>query len=158
MYQENAVCWLIASDRNLICVLTHRRHFWNTSNIRSIQKLWFIVINILHFNDELWFRLQWLPGFYVHCLSTKSVERFFFSIQASYCMNVSCSFINCKNSASTISGERVFNSALSFIQVRMQLRNRETIYLSDKLNYYLIVSYLISTPSWLLRFSMWMAG
>lgn len=115
---------LIAGEGSLVCVLTHRRHFWNTGNVRSIQKLWFIIINILHFNNEFWFRFQGFPGFYVHCLSTESIERFFFSVQAPYCVNVSCGLINCKNSASTISREGVFNSALSLVQVGMKLRER----------------------------------
>lgn len=53
--------------------LTHIRHFRHSYNVWSICELWSIVIDVLHFDDKLRFRLKGLVCSSVNSLRVKYI-------------------------------------------------------------------------------------
>ncbi len=53
--------------------LTHLGHLWHWTFVRSLDELWGVVIDVLHFDDELWRWFQRLVGVSVDDLCSKRV-------------------------------------------------------------------------------------
>lgn len=106
-------------------LLTNYWHFRNTSSIKFFWKCWFIVINVMDFDNELRFWLHWPESSSVNSLGTQGVKGFLFSVNSSSGMNVTCFLVNNKKSTSPISWQNVLERPISLVLVRMKLKKGE---------------------------------
>lgn len=105
--------------------LTHYWHFRNTSSVNFFLKCWFIVIDVMDFDDKLWFRFHWSQGSSINSLGTQGVKGFLFPVNSPSSMNVTCFLINYKKSTSPISWQNVFEGSISLVLVRMKLKKKK---------------------------------
>lgn len=104
--------------------LTNRRHFGYLSIVRAIQELGLIVINILHFDNELRLWFDWQVGGAVSGLSSQRVVGLFLPVQTLRGMYVACVLIDGENGGRTFTCEHVFHFALTFVHIRMKLQGK----------------------------------
>lgn len=102
-------------------LLTHRRHFWNSCCIWTIQKFGFIVIDILNFDNKLRFRFHRLVGESVQCLGSECIIGLLLPVQSLGGMNIPSVLINNENGTCPFTWQDVFDGTISFINIRVKL-------------------------------------
>ena len=105
--------------------LTHYWHFRNTSSVNFFWKCWFIVIDVMDFDDKLRFRFHWSQSSSINSLGTQGIKGFLFPVNSPSSMNVTCFLINYKKSSSPISWQNIFEGSISLVLVRMKLKRKK---------------------------------
>lgn len=126
--QINFSCWPICSESRLknLPSLTNFGHFWDTSKVDLLGKLWRVVIDVMNFDVELCVGLQLLIGVAIQHLSVERVHGLLFSVQPLGGMNIPRLLVDQEQSASPFSCQNVFHISLTFVHVGVQLKEKNS--------------------------------
>lgn len=101
--------------------LTHVWHLRHGNDIWSICELWGIVVDILHFDDELGLRFKRLVCPSVNSLGVEHIVGLLLPVQAFCWVDVTCGVINDKYGPSTFSSKDVLDRPITFVRIGVQL-------------------------------------
>lgn len=95
--------------------LTHRGQLRHTSNVRRLQESGFTVVNILNLNDELRLGFQQSVRVSVSGLGTQCIKGLELPVQSLGGMDVPGELIDDEDGSGTLSGNGVFDGAITFV-------------------------------------------
>lgn len=90
-----------------------------------MEKAWFTVVDVLHFDDELRLGLQQTVGGSIPGLGPERVEGFLFSVQAFRGVDVTCQLVNQEDGPCTFARDGVLDGPVAFVRIRVDLGRRE---------------------------------